>query len=68
MLTAWSIIFNAANQSLWEFTGATDAEGMIRMVMRIVLKKVTDKDDSIYGDCDITQLIGLSGKISADFP
>ena len=40
MLTAWSIIFSAASQSLWEFTGATDAQGIIRMVMRIVLKKV----------------------------
>ena len=38
MLTAWSIIFSAANQSLWEFTGATDAQGV--MVMKIVVKKV----------------------------
>ena len=30
--------------------------------------KESDKDDSLYGDCDITQLICLSGKISADFP
>ena len=64
MQTAWSIIFNAANQSLCEFTGATDAhrDGDEDSV------EESGKHDSLYGDCDITQLIGLSGKISADFP
>ena len=40
MLTAQSIIFNAASQSLWEFTGATGAQGVIRMVMKMVVKMV----------------------------
>ena len=30
--------------------------------------KESDKDESLYGDCYITQLIGLSRKISAGFP